>query len=101
MGTRLELQEVLEDLLGSDEVYYQAPVSKDMQYPAIRYDRDGVESIHANNKKYTLFNRYTLIVIDRMPNNPVINKILELPKSRYDRMYKADNLYHDVITLYY
>lgn len=101
MGTRLELQEVLEDLLESSEVYYQVSASKDMKYPAIVYSREGIEPIHADNKKYTLFNRYTLMVIDRMPDNPVINKILELPKSRYDRPYKADNLYHDVITLYY
>ena len=44
---------------------------------------------------------YEIIVIDKLPNNEVIDKILELPYSSFDRHYVSDNLNHDVITIYY
>ena len=50
-----------------------------------------------------LFNSYTKEGkgIDKKPDNEVIDKILHLPYSSFDRHYKADNLNHDVFTLYY
>lgn len=99
MGTRQELQKVLEDLLGSKNVYYQAPSR--MNYPAIKYEIDDIETTHANNKTYRMSRRYKVTVIDRYPDNPVIEKLLNLPMCSYDRPYVADNLNHDVLTLYY
>lgn len=101
MGTRLELQDLLEELLGSRNVYYQPPASVIMKYPAIRYEKTDVNYIYADNKKYLYHNMYTLTIIDRNPDNPVIQKLLELPMCSYDRNYKSDNLNHDVLSLYY
>lgn len=101
MATRQELQSKLEELLGSRNVYFQPPASKQMQYPAIKFKKSTINSEYANNKKYLNKTRYEVIVIDRVPDNPVINKILALPYSSFDRSYPADNLNHDVITLYY
>ena len=52
-------------------------------------------------EKYSNINKYQLIVIDKLPDNKVIHKLLELPLSSYERHYKADNLNHDVINLYF
>lgn len=101
MGTRIELQSMLENILGSKNVYYQSPPSTGMKYPAIKYDKNRITSDYANNKKYRNKTSYNLIVIDKRPDNPVIQKLLELPYCSYDRMYKSDNLYHDSLTLYY
>jgi len=101
MDKRQELQSKLEDLLGSRNVYYQPPANVKMNYPAIRYSKTNINSTHANNKKYLNKTRYEIIVIDSNPDNPVIDKILELPYSSYDRWYASDNLNHDVITLYF
>lgn len=101
MATRLKLQSKLETLLGSRNVYYQPPASKQMSYPAIKYSKTKIDSKHANNKKYLNKTRYEIIVIDRLPDNQVIEKLLELPYSSFDRHYESDNLNHDVITLYY
>lgn len=101
MATRLELQGLLEELLGSKEVYYQPPESIKMNYPAIVYSIDDIESTYANDNPYNLSNKYQLIVIDKLPDNSVINKILRLPMSNYERNYKSDNLNHDVISLYF
>lgn len=101
MNRRLELQSKLEDLLGNKHVYYQAPESLKMEYPCIRYSKSKIESIHADDAKYSKFTRYEIIVIDKKPDNEVIQKILELPYSSFDRHYTSDNLNHDVIELYY
>lgn len=96
-----ELQAMLEKLLGSRNVYYQPPESLQMKYPAIRYELNTIDSRNADNIKYSKNNRYTITVIDRLPDNEVISKILDLPYSSYDRRYNSSNLVHDVITLYY
>lgn len=101
MRTRLELQALLESLLGSDRVYYQPPASVKMEYPAIVYSKSGIKSAFANNARYSKMSRYTIIVIGKKPDNPVIDKLLELPYCSYDRPYKSDNLNHDVLTLYF
>ena len=101
MADRLELHSVLQELLGSSNVYYQPPESIKMQYDAIRYSKKTINSKYANDRKYSMIDCYEIIVISRLPDNPVIKKLLSLPCCSYDRHYVADNLHHDVLTIYY
>lgn len=101
MGERIDLQSLLEELLESRNVYYQPPESIKMQYDAIRYSKKNIESTYANDRKYSMRDCYELIVIAKLPDHPVIKKLLELPYCSYDRHYVADNLNHDVLTIYY
>ena len=101
MPDRLDLQSLLEGLLGSRNVYYQPPESIKMQYDAIRYSKKNIRTMYANNSKYSMKDCYELVVISVKPDNPVIKKLLELPYCSYDRHYVADNLNHDVLTIYY
>ena len=101
MAIRIELQTKLEELLGSRNVYYQPPESVKMEYPAIVYSKEDIQTTHANHAVYSKKNKYSLIVISKKPDDPVIDKLLEVPYCSYDRSYKSDNLNHDVLTLYY
>ena len=101
MEKRIMLQNLLETILGSRQVYFQPPESVTMNYPAIKYSRTKMNTRYADNSTYLQKNRYELIVIDRKPNNPVIEELMKLPYCSYDRGYKANNLNHDVLTLYY
>ena len=101
MADRLELHSVLQELLGSSNVYYQPPESTKMQYDAIRYSKKTIDSKYANDRKYSMIDCYEVIVISRLPDNPVIKKLLSLPYCSYDRHYVADNLHHDVLTIYW
>lgn len=101
MASRVELHQELVTLLGSKNVYYQAPESVKMEYPAIRYSRSDVDMKFANDLPYMHKNKYEITVIDRKPDNTVIDKLLKMPMCTYDRHYTADNLHHDVMTLYY
>lgn len=101
MANRVKLQTKLEELLGSRNVYYQPPESLKMEYPAIRYSKSKIESRQADDMNYSNFTCYKITVIDRRPDNDVINKIMELPLSSFERHYVSDNLNHDVINLYF
>nr|DAQ03882.1 MAG TPA: tail completion protein [Caudoviricetes sp.] len=101
MGTRLELQSKLEELLGCKHVYYQPPESVKMEYPAIRYSKKSIAVDHADDTAYLKNKSYELIVISRKPDEPVIEKLLDLPYCSFNTSYKADNLYHDSLTLYF
>lgn len=101
MGTRLELQTLLEGLLGSRNVYYQPPASVQMKYPAIVYSRDDIENDHANNRVYAQHVAYQVIVIDKNPDSDYVKRVSMLPMCSFDRHYVADNLNHDAFTLYF
>lgn len=101
MASRLELQSKFEELLNSKNVYYNPPESKKMEYDAIRYIKKDIESRYANDAAYSLLDCYEITVIARKPDHPIIKELMRLPYCSYDRHYRADNLYHDVLTLYY
>ena len=101
MADRLELQSLLEEMLDSRNVYYMPPESIKMQYDAIRYAKQDIRKVHANNGAYSMKDMYELTVIAKLPDHPVIKKLLALPYCSYNRHYTADNLHHDVLTIYY
>ena len=101
MATRVDLQNVLEELLGSRNVYYQPPESLKMNYPAIVYSRKTIDNSYANNSVYKQNYAYEIIVIDKNPDSEIVNKVSKLSTCRLDRHFKSDNLNHDVFTLYY
>lgn len=101
MASRLQLQSELEELLGSRNVYFQPPASVQMRYPAIVYSRSDIENKHADDSVYNQTYFYELIVIDEDPDSEIVSKVSKLPTCRFDRHYTADNLNHDVFTIYY
>jgi len=101
MGTRLELHEVLCDILGTNHVYFQPPASIRMTYPAIVYSLDYIWAPKANDKSYLRNNRYEVQYISRDPDNKVIDMLLKLPYCTFDRRFVVDNLYHDCFDLYF
>lgn len=101
MSRRIELQTILENLLGSENVYFQPPENLKMKYDCIRYSRIRIKSDFANNRPYNFHDCYQLIAIYKNPDSDLPNKIASLPMCSHDRHYTADNLNHDVFTLYY
>lgn len=101
MGSRLELQNLLESILGSRNVYYQPPESIKIKYPAIIYSRNNVDNNFADDIVYMQNHTYQIIVIDANPDSEIVNKISKLPMCRYNRHYTSDNLNHDVFILNY
>lgn len=101
MDRRLELQELLEHILGSSNVYFQPPATVKMNYPAIVYNRDAQDSKFAGNLPYSLTKRYEVTVIDRDPDSYIPDRVAALPMSSFSRHFVVDNLNHDIYALYF
>jgi hypothetical protein len=102
MGSRLQLQTLLEDLLGSRNVYFQPPESVKLAYPCIVYKRGNIgKTTFADDKPYHHRVIYQLILIDQDPDSNILDKIAILPMCSFERHYTADNLNHDVYNIYY
>lgn len=101
MAQRQQLQTLLEQLLGSDHVYFQPPPSLQIEYPCIIYKRDNMDMKHADNSLYKNKIRYQVTVVDRNPDSDIPEKVAALPLCSFDRAYAADNLNHDVFNLFF
>lgn len=101
MRNRISLQSLLEELLGSRNVYFQPPQSVELHYPAIVYSRSNIQNTFADNSVYRQMKAYQIIVIDADPDSEIVDAVAALPLCSFSRHYTSDNLNHDVFTLFY
>ncbi len=101
MNNRTDLHESLCEILGSRNVYFQPPETIRMKYPAIVYSRSRFDNKHADDTVYMQSRVYSVTVIDKDPDSTIVEKMSIFPRCRFDRHYVADNLNHDVFTIYY
>ena len=106
---RMVLHDTLVSVLKSNNyqdadnrVYYQPPESVKLRYPAIIYSRDVIQTRNANDApSYTVDTKYQLTYITKEPDDAIVYQILEqVPFCRHVRHYVADNLHHDVFSIY-
>lgn len=101
MGKRMDLHQILCDILGSEHVYFQPPPTVKMKYPCIVYSRTSGRTEFADNNPYLFRLRYQIQLIDKNPDTDILEKIAMLPMCTFDRHYTSDNLNHDVFNLYF
>ena len=98
---RSQLHDILKDILGTDRVYFQAPPNTGMEYPCIVYRRSNADTQFADDIPYRITRKYEVTVIDASPDSTILDKVAALPTSLHNRYYAANNLNHDVYTLYF
>jgi hypothetical protein len=98
---REQLQAILEELLGSENVYFQPPDNISMSYPAIVYARSDVATNHADNSVWQSTTGYQVTIMDQDPDSPTPEKVGRLPMSSFERAFKSGNLNHDIYNLYF
>lgn len=101
MGQRLQLQTLFEAIIGTRNVYFQPPANVQMNYPCIVYKRDNAITRFAGNTPYRYTKRYQVTVIDQDPDSEIPDKIAMLPMCVFNRHFAANNLNHDVFSLYF
>jgi hypothetical protein len=101
MGSRLELQTILENILESRNVYFQPPETVKLVYPCIIYSRQDAKTSFADDIPYKNQKQYKLMVIDKNPDSVIPDKIAQLPMCVFNQHYTKDNLNHDVYNIYY
>ena len=99
MAPRLQLHQLLETF--APNVYFQPPNNLNLEYPCIIYRRDFADTKYANDKPYNFTLRYMVIVVDRDPDSLIVAQVAELPMCSYNRFYTADDLNHDVFSVFF
>lgn len=85
-----------------DNVYYQPPENLKMKYPCIRYEKEDIDTDFADDRTYNKTSEYLLTVIGDDPDTDIPDRLLEeLQHCTFDRRYISDNLYHDVLRVYF
>lgn len=96
MKTRLEIQELLEEILGSKNVYFQAPPNTGMKYPAIVYSFERYNIDRADNVPYIVTGRWQVTHMYKSIKNDLKEKFaLEMPFCIFDRRIVTDGVYND------
>ena len=72
-----------------------------MKYPCIVYKRQREHAVHADGIRYKTLMAYSVTVIDPDPDSPIPGRIAELPYTDFDTHFTAENLNHDVFTIYF
>ena len=102
MGSRIDLQSKLEDILGSRNVYFQPPENLKIKYPAIIYSLNNINLRFADNMPYMKGKNSTVILIHTDPDNEVVDNMLAaFSYISFERNYISENLYHYVFELYF
>ena len=103
MKSRLDLQEELINILGSNHVYFQPPEDCKIKYPCFIYERNNTDLKYADDSKYHKTMRYELMYISKDPDtNALIEKVLDsFLYCSHTRHFVSDNLNHEVFDLYY
>lgn len=100
--SQLKLQESLEEFMGNDHVYFQPPESIKMVYPCIVYMLDDVDVRFADNKPYTMTDRYSVRIIDPNPDSKLRYEFLvKFPYASFGTHYTSKNLHHWTFNLYW
>lgn len=98
---QIQFQMILETLLGNEHVYFQPPTNIQMEYPAIVYELDYVNTTFADDFPYHSKKRYQVTLIHADPNNDVKTKIGQLQMTRFVRHFRAGNLNHYIFNTYF
>ena len=104
----------LKDLLGTEEVYFQASpnvgngvdeayIFTGMQYPCFIMERTTAYQPHASDRNYLFRPGYKVTFINPdEPDPEMLEKVMQkFPHCSYDKHFISDGLHHDVFMVYY
>ena len=97
---RLKLSARLHEMFPSINIYYDPLESVRMEYPAIVYKREKIDTMEANNKHYIVYDRYTITDIRKNADDEVLDALDGMPNTYHERPFIKDDLHHDTFTTY-
>lgn len=100
MERKNEISKLLHTLPVHDEIHFQPSEKVKLSYPCILYEFDKYRDFFANDGRHIIRERYTVTHIYKDPTQNLRETIRSLfTYVDFDRVYVADNLYHDVYTV--
>lgn len=101
MERKNEISALLHTLPVNDEVHFQPSEKVKLTYPCILYWFDRYTDFFASDGRHIVREVYTVTHVYQDPNQNLRGVIRSLfTYVDFDRVYVADNLYHDVYTVH-
>lgn len=102
---RINVQRFLEtsmELAGyTPHVYYRPPESIKLVYPCIVYSRNDFDTRYANNRIYKDMAQYTVTVMDKDPESPLVDILRTAEYCRMTSEFTVDNVHHFVFAYFH
>ena len=95
------LGDIFEEMLGSQNVYFQPPSDNKIKYPCVMFELSYINIAFACNKPYIKIPRWSVTLIDKNPRSPYVEQISDLEGVSFDRHYNANGLNHWVYNIYF
>ena len=100
MKTKEEIGDLLESVLGSNRVYFQAPPNTGMKYPCMVYKFVTPNVRKADNIPYLVTGRWEVHHMYKSPDKELVTRMLfASPFVTHDRRIVADGIYNDYYTI--
>ena len=88
--------------IGVENVYIDPPENLMMKYPCARVRLNNGRARYADNKTHIFTPNWEIIHIGYEPDDEIVPKMMyAFSRITYQRHYTADNLHHNLFTLYY
>lgn len=103
MGRRHDLTELLRQQFPKNtepHVYFQPPENTQIQYPCIIYKLSNMPTKWSNNLPYHWDRCYEMTYITRDAQDSMVERLIALRQTRFNRYFSGDNLHHFVYTIY-
>lgn len=101
--TRIDFSNFLKEVLQGQiqYFYFQPPENVKIKYPCIIYGIGSGIRTPADNRKYLYTQGYEVTLITKDPDSKVVDSLLDVPMSTFERQFVSDNLYHWVFFIYF
>lgn len=96
-----ELQTVLSSIPDVEAAYMQPPSNVKLPEPYLVYEIDDDFVAHADNVAFVSFNRYSVTLVTRAPDDPIFERLRALPHTKFNRHFVSAGLHHYVFQLYF
>lgn len=93
------LSGVMEECGEEPHVYFQPPESIKLVYPCIIYHISNIDTLYSSNLPYAHFISFETKYISKDSTSKVPNRLLKLPRSRFNTYYTAEKLHHYSYTI--
>lgn len=99
---RIELQYKLEEVLGTNKVWFRPPENIKLSFPCIIYNLRTSNMRYADNKTYSAMRCYDIQLIHKTADTNLIEDLLNaFPYISFENSFTVENLIHENFILYY
>jgi len=100
-ATNIQLQKILEEILGSKNVYFQPPANIQLKYPCIVYSLSDIKDKHADNVHYKRNYLYKVTLMHDDPDNCIVDKLMNMQYADFDNSFSTQGINHYVFSIHY